>query len=292
MMHIPMTGQWSMSRAIKEAKPDAVRVCDIVKQQHFQPARRSRVAAFARKCVDAAVGSTRQRIQIDPNHKSPLGAFIAITQLISMQTRYGFTSTVLAPEQKNQTEARRRADFHNWIEAEWIEMDTVYRDNMGTIQFVPTSDLPFGTTLIPTKFACKCKFGDKGQHESEYTETFAPTSRFNALRMLMSIAVQQSYKLVNFDVKGAFMVSGIEDQDIYVQLPPGYASEAQTGFTARLAWSLYGLRDSAARFHKTLSDWMMEYCFTALDADRTMFKLERDGKVIIVAFVKHRDVGE
>eukprot|EP00961_Rhodomonas_salina_P137926 1855426-Rhodomonas_salina.2 len=48
------------------------------------------------------------------------------------------------------------------------------------------------------------------------------------------------------------MVSGIEDQDIYVQLPPGY--EAPSGFTARLAWSLYGLRDSA-----------------------------RDGKVIIVA---------
>eukprot|EP00961_Rhodomonas_salina_P137927 1855426-Rhodomonas_salina.3 len=140
-----------------------------------------------------------------------------ITQLISMQTRYGFTSRVLAPEPKNQREARRRADFrvNDWIEAEWIEMDTVY--NMGTIQFVPTSDLPFGTTLILTKFAYKCKFGDKGQvikkkvrivvrgdlqHESEYTETFTPTSRFNALRMLMSIAVQQSYKLVNFDVKG------------------------------------------------------------------------------------------
>eukprot|EP00961_Rhodomonas_salina_P141817 1909538-Rhodomonas_salina.1 len=101
--------------------------------------------------------------------------------------------------------------------------------------------------------------------------------------MLMSIAVQQSYKLVQFNVKGAFMVSGIEDQNIFkfVQLPPGY--KAPQGFVARLARSLYGLCDFAYEFHKTLSDWMIEYGFTALDADHMVFKLEREGTVIIVA---------
>eukprot|EP00961_Rhodomonas_salina_P000579 8351-Rhodomonas_salina.1 len=34
---------------------------------------------------------------------------------------------------------------------------------MGTIVYVPNEDLPEGTTLIPTKFAYKCKFGDHGQ---------------------------------------------------------------------------------------------------------------------------------
>eukprot|EP00961_Rhodomonas_salina_P169895 2289466-Rhodomonas_salina.1 len=79
---------------------------------------------------------------------------------------------------------------------------------MGTIVYVPNEDLPEGTTLIPgpTKFAYKCKFSDhsqvikkKGrlvvrgnlQKEHEYTETFSPTSRFNTLRALMSVAVQQ-----------------------------------------------------------------------------------------------------
>eukprot|EP00961_Rhodomonas_salina_P127760 1722481-Rhodomonas_salina.3 len=38
----------------------------------------------------------------------------------------------------------------------------------------------------------------------------------------MSMAAQEKLKLVQFDVKGAFMVSGIEDQDIYVELPKGY----------------------------------------------------------------------
>eukprot|EP00961_Rhodomonas_salina_P093116 1253471-Rhodomonas_salina.1 len=76
-------------------------------------------------------------------------------------------------------------------------MDTIYR--MGTIVYVPNEDLPEGTTLIPTKFAYKCKFGDHGQvikkkgrlivrgdlqKEHEYTKTVAPTSP-------LSVAVQQ-----------------------------------------------------------------------------------------------------
>eukprot|EP00961_Rhodomonas_salina_P105835 1424985-Rhodomonas_salina.1 len=91
---------------------------------------------------------------------------------------------------------------------------------MGTIVYVPNKDLAEGTTLIPTKFAYKCKFGDHGQvikkkgrlvvrgdlqKEHEYTETFAPTLHFNTLRALMSVAVQQQLKLVQFDIKGAFM---------------------------------------------------------------------------------------
>eukprot|EP00961_Rhodomonas_salina_P092665 1247190-Rhodomonas_salina.1 len=80
-------------------------------------------------------------------------------------------------------------------------MDTIYR--MGTITYIPNSELPFGTTLIPTKFVYKCKFGELGevikkkaqlcvrgdlQKDCEFTETFAPTSRFNTLRALISVA--------------------------------------------------------------------------------------------------------
>eukprot|EP00961_Rhodomonas_salina_P143397 1929593-Rhodomonas_salina.1 len=97
------------------------------------------------------------------------------------------------------------------------------------------------------------------QKEHEYTETFAPTSRFNTLRALMSVTVQQQLKLVQFDIKGAFMVSSIEDKDIYIALPPGY--EVPKGFTTKLSSSLYGCRDSVFRFHCTLSTWMVDYGF-------------------------------
>mmetsp|Transcript_49639 Transcript_49639/g.101360 ORF Transcript_49639/g.101360 Transcript_49639/m.101360 type:complete len:638 (-) Transcript_49639:44-1957(-) len=291
---VPMTGPYSIRRAIKEAKPTAVLVGDLIKPAPLPPCR-SRLSAWARTCIDTVAGR-KQRLQVDTSvgKKTAFVAFMGLMQVIQMQAEYAFTSISLSPEPKTQTEARKRSDYQDWIKAEWVEMDTVY--GMGTIQFIPLADVPVGMSLIPTKFAYKCKFGDcwqivkkkarlcvRGdlQTDDECTETFAPTSRFNTLRLLIATAVQQQLKLVQFDVRGAFMVSGIDDKDLYIQLPKGY--EAPEGFVARLARSLYGLRDSAFRFHKTLSDWMCDYGFTPLNADRTMFKLERNGATIIVA---------
>eukprot|EP00961_Rhodomonas_salina_P026628 359844-Rhodomonas_salina.1 len=65
------------------------------------------------------------------------------------------------------------------------------------------------------------------------------------------------------------MESLIEDKDIYIALPPGY--EVPKGFTAKLSLSLYGCRDSAFRFHHTLSMWMVDYGFEPVNTDKTLF---------------------
>eukprot|EP00961_Rhodomonas_salina_P086998 1170130-Rhodomonas_salina.1 len=123
---------------------------------------------------------------------------------------------------------------------------------MGTIIYhdIKNCDLPQGTTTILTKFAYKAKFGDQGQeikkkaslvvcgdlqNESEYTKTFAPTSRFNTIRTLISVAAESRLKLVQFDIKGAFMTSLIDDKDIFIKLLKGY--EAPEGYTAKLSAS-------------------------------------------------------
>eukprot|EP00961_Rhodomonas_salina_P092226 1241102-Rhodomonas_salina.1 len=171
-------------------------------------------------------------------------------------------------------------------------MDTIYK--MGMITYIPNGEIPNGTETVRCKFAYKCKFGDKGQIvkkkarlvvrgdlqvESEYIKTFAPTSRFNTLRALMSVAVQERLKLVTFDIKGAFMVSPIDDKDIYIELPKGY--EAPEGYTAKLSSSLYGCRDSAHRFWKTLSTWLIDYGFEVVNADKTLFRLKKDDGTIM-----------
>eukprot|EP00961_Rhodomonas_salina_P262308 3544791-Rhodomonas_salina.1 len=81
-----MSGQWSIRRAIKEAKPDAVYIRDIIKPIRPVRAQRSNIAAMARTCVNAIVGRTPNQIQIDSQHRTPLGAFIAICQLLSLQS--------------------------------------------------------------------------------------------------------------------------------------------------------------------------------------------------------------
>ena len=300
-LKVPISGQYSIRQAIKEAHPSANVMKDILlpsirTTSNTTRSRTTRLATRVTKLAKFCLGfdNHTSRIRMDGNSQHCFLAFTALTQLIGMQKQYGFKAAYLPPEPKTQNEARKRPDFQSWIDSEWVEMDTVY--NMGTITYVPNSSVPDGVTCIPTKFTYKCKFGDVGQvikkkarivvrgdlqYDTEYAETYAPTSRFNTLRTLISVAAQQDLKLMQFDVRGAFMVAPIDDKDIYVQLPPGY--EAPDGFTAKLSSSLYGLRDAAFRFHKTLADWMTEYGFVPLDPDRTMFKLERDGATIIVA---------
>jgi hypothetical protein len=257
-LKVAMSGKYSIRQAIEESHPTARLVKDLIRPPMSHKQRHSAVGKFARTVLDAVTGRQRQRIQIN-ERRGPMhavAAYLGLCQLLNLQHTYSYKAAFLSPEPKTQFEARKRPDSQDWINAEWIEMDTVY--SMGTIKYVPVNQLPPNITLIPTKFAYKCKFGDEGQivkkkarlcvrgdlqYDSEYTETYAPTSRFNTLRTLISVAAQDDLKLVQFDVKGAFMVADINDQDIHIELPQGYS--APEGHVAKLSRSLYGLRDAA-----------------------------------------------
>ena len=152
---------------------------------------------------------------------------------------YGYEAVFQTPEPKTQKEARLRPDARDWVQAEIVEMNTLHAK--GTIEYVNEGK---GEEL--SKKARACARGDL-QSCDEYSETFAPTPRFNALRYLISVAAREDMKLMQSDIKVAFMISKIEDQDIYMSLPDGYSAPA--GQVAKLAHSLYRLRDSAFRYH-------------------------------------------
>jgi hypothetical protein len=200
-------------------------------------------------------------------------------------------TTLLSPQPKNQRESRMRSDADLWIAGEKREMETLL--SMDTYTIVP---LPAGCSELGSMFQYQLKTGSNGetlqhkarlcargdqQREHEYAETFAPTSRFAVLRMIMAMATQRNLKLKHWDIKGAFLCADI-DKDIYLRLPPGY--EPAPGMTAKLNRSLYGLRQASSSFHKLLEGWLLEYGFEPVGADRVTFKLDQkgDGKNIII----------
>eukprot|EP00961_Rhodomonas_salina_P075319 1010787-Rhodomonas_salina.1 len=110
-------------------------------------------------------------------------------------------------EPKNERQARESTSSQakEWLIAEEIELKTIYR--MGTFEIV---DLPPGVIPLPSRFTFKIKRDCNGaiaklkarlvarwdmQTEDEYSTTFAPTSRFTAIRTLISIATQERMTL-------------------------------------------------------------------------------------------------
>jgi len=305
-IHIAMSGQYSMRRAISENKPNAITCKDILTVPiQSRITTRSVTAALANVASTITATVTRLRgkrqgsLQIDESNNAghAFVAFTAITQALAAAAELKTETVFQSPEPKTQREARKRPDAADWIQSEQAEYEKI--SEMGTLTFVPNHTIPKGTTTIPTKFSYKCKTDAEGnlvkknarlcvrgdlQRDDEYSETFAPTSRFNTLRCVFATAAQMNHKLYQFDVRGAFCVSEIPDQDLYIALPPGY--EAPPGHTAMLSKSLYGLRDAAYRFHQTLSTWMLEYGCEAIDADRTMFRYQgKHGELIICLYV-------
>jgi len=219
-----------------------------------------------------------------------LYTFAACTMLQSQQYEHNYNCDFEPVEPKNEREAREGQFASNWMTAEEIELKTIWK--MGTFEI---TDLPPGVIPLPSRFTYRIKRDKLGaiaklkarlvargdmQTEDEYSTTFAPTSRFTAIRTIIALATQENLSLKHWDITGAFMTADI-DTEIYMDLPPGY--HLPPGKTIRLLKSLYGLRQSPGLFHDTLEQWLREYGFKAIDDDGTIFKLTLGRESILLS---------
>jgi Reverse transcriptase (RNA-dependent DNA polymerase) len=63
----------------------------------------------------------------------------------------------------------------------------------------------------------------------------------NTVRILLSIAVNQRWKLYQMDVRNVFLQGTLEDE-VYMSLSPGYDKGKGTNMTCKLIKSIYGLK--------------------------------------------------
>ena len=74
----------------------------------------------------------------------------------------------------------------------------------------------------------------------DYTETFAPVAKLNTICVLLSIAANQDWPLFQLDVKNAFLNSDL-NEEVYMDIPPGFKFEQTKGKVYRLKKALYCL---------------------------------------------------
>jgi Reverse transcriptase (RNA-dependent DNA polymerase) len=69
-------------------------------------------------------------------------------------------------------------------------------------------------------------------------------TKMNTVRILLSIAVNQRWKLYQMNVRNTFLQETLEDK-FYMLLPPGYEKEEGTNVTCKLIKLIYGLKQSS-----------------------------------------------
>jgi Reverse transcriptase (RNA-dependent DNA polymerase) len=119
----------------------------------------------------------------------------------------------------------------------------------------------------------------------DYHETFAPVVKMNTVRILLSIAINNSWELHQMDVKNAFL-QGTLEEEVYMTLPPGHKRENMSNFVCRLNKSIYGLKQSPRAWYEKLSHFLLSCNFKTSWADTSLFtKHNEHGITVVLVYV-------
>ncbi|BBN70448.1 hypothetical protein Prudu_1477S000700 [Prunus dulcis] len=125
-----------------------------------------------------------------------------------------------------------------WMDAMNVEIDTLNKNK--TWDLVP---LPRGKKAIGCRWVFTLKHKADGSidrykarlvakgytqtYRVDYLETFAPVAKLNTVHVLLSLATNHDWPLLQFDVKNAFLHGDLKEE-IYMDLPPCHKGKLTT----------------------------------------------------------------
>jgi hypothetical protein len=115
----------------------------------------------------------------------------------------------------------------------------------------------------------------------DYFETFAPVVAIPAIRLMISIAVEEGWKIYQMDVETAFLNAEVKEV-IYVKQAPGYEEKGKENYVYKLKKSLYGLKQSPRNWNDDIVKFFTSIKFRPLDSDCCLLVKQVSRGIIIV----------
>jgi len=80
------------------------------------------------------------------------------------------------------------------------------------------------------------------------------------VRLIISLAVQNKWKIHQMDVKSAFLNGDLE-QEVYIELPQGHIVKVEENKVLRLKKALYGLKQAPRAWNTQINKYFKEKDF-------------------------------
>ena len=116
----------------------------------------------------------------------------------------------------------------------------------------------------------------------DYDETFSPVVRFESVRSVVALAVHESMKLHQMDVKTAFL-NGELNEIVFMKQPEGFVKEGKENLVCRLKKSIYGLKQSPRCWNTALDDHLKKVKFIQTKGDPCLYVSTDGAETIIIA---------
>jgi hypothetical protein len=201
-------------------------------------------------------------------------------------------------EPRTLRDALKRPDANLWYQAAVKEMEAHIEN--GTWELVKL--LP-SRKVISSQWVFKVKRNADGSVEHykvhvvaqgfsqrlgiDFNETFAPTTKWTALRVIFALTALENWELESVDISNTYLNGELKDVEVYMLQPEGFAEKDDT-WVACLLKGLYGLKQGGREWFKRLEEVLSQLGFSCIRLDGSIFIWEKDGvQVICSVFVNN-----
>ena len=190
-------------------------------------------------------------------------------------------------------QAMKSPEKEYWIKAMDDEMKSLLAN--GTYKLVkrPHKCKPIGGRWVYSvktdqfgNYKFKARFVAQGFKQIlgfNYTNTFAPTPHMTTIRLFMNISIEFGLITHHMDVCNAYLNSELPSEDkIFMTQPEGYVTD--DNLVCKLNKSLYGLKQSAFLWNKTLINFMQSQNLFQSIKDPCVFirKTDKDTLYVLI----------
>ncbi|RVW79788.1 Retrovirus-related Pol polyprotein from transposon RE1 [Vitis vinifera] len=116
--------------------------------------------------------------------------------------------------------------------------------------------LPSGKSIVGCRWVYAVKVGPDGQIAS--------------VHLLLSMAAMCSWPLYQLDIKNVFLHGDLAEE-VYMEQPPGFVAQGESGLVCRLRRSLYSLKQSPRAWFDRFSSVVQEFGMLRSTADHSVF---------------------
>ena len=119
----------------------------------------------------------------------------------------------------------------------------------------------------------------------DYAETFSHVAKISFVQILISLAANLGWPLFQLDVKNAFL-NGDLKEEVYMEQPPGFIAQGESGKVCKLHKAIYGLKQSPRVWFGKFSEVVLKFGLRRCHSDHSLFSHISDrGKILLIVYV-------
>ena len=205
---------------------------------------------------------------------------------------HGVSIADISDDPTTLKEALSSSDKSKWVDAMEKEMESLHTNKVWDLV-----ELPKDRKTVGSKWVFKTKRSADGtverhkarlvaqgytqQYGQDYDETFSPVVRFESLRTVIALSVQNGLKLHQMDVTTAFL-NGELKEEVYMRQPEGYTVKGKENLVCRLEKSIYGLKQSSRCWNSALDTHLKKMGFVQSAGDPCLY-MSSEGEMFLIA---------